>query len=88
MNRIDSLHVVARHFKGLDIPYAFLGASILPLLVDNAVVWEIRPTIDIDVGVEVFTLVKLYALEERLPARGFHHDTREGAPNVDSLWKA
>ena len=80
MNTIDSLHVVARHFNGLDIPYAFLGASILPLLVDNPAVQEIRPTIDIDLSVQVVTLPALYKLEERLRALGFRHDTREGAP--------
>ena len=77
---MDSLHVVARHFNGLDIPYAFLGASVLPLLVDNAGVLEIRPTIDIDLSVEVVTLFELYELETRLRERGFRHDTREGAP--------
>ena len=80
MNTMDSLHVVARHFNGLDIPYAFLGASVLPLLVDNAGVLEIRPTIDIDLSVEVVTLFELYELETRLRERGFRHDTREGAP--------
>ena len=77
---MDSLHVVARHFNGLDIPYAFLGASVLPLLVDNAGVLEIRPTIDIELSVEVVTLFELYELETRLRERGFRHDTREGAP--------
>lgn len=72
--------MVARHFNGLDIPYAFLGASVLPLLVDNAGVLEIRPTIDIDLSVEVLTLFELYELETRLRERGFRHDTREGAP--------
>jgi hypothetical protein len=80
MNTMDSLHVVARHFNGLDIPYAFLGASVLPLLVDNAGVLEIRPTIDIELSVEVVTLFELYELETRLRERGFRHDTREGAP--------
>ncbi len=80
MNTLDSLHLVARHFNGLNIPYTFLGASVLPLLVDNAAALEIRPTIDIDLSVEVVTLVELYAMEERLRARGFRHDTREGAP--------
>jgi predicted nucleotidyltransferase len=80
MNTIDSLHVVARYFNGLDIPYAFLGASVLPLLVDNPAVQEIRPTIDIDLSVQVVTLSALYELEERLRALGFRHDTREGAP--------
>jgi len=38
MNTIDALQVVARYFNGLDIPYTFLGASVLPLLVDNTAV--------------------------------------------------
>jgi hypothetical protein len=59
MNTLDSLHLVARHFNGLNIPYTFLGASVLPLLVDNAAALEIRPTIDIDLSVEVVTLVEL-----------------------------
>lgn len=48
--------------------------------------WLITPfkksvtTIDIDVSVEVITLAQLYAFEEQLRARGFRHDTREGAP--------
>jgi len=80
MNTIDSLQVVAQYFNGLDIPYTFLGASVLPLLVDNPAVQEIRPTIDIDLSVQVVTLPALYELEERLRALGFRHDTREGAP--------
>lgn len=80
MNTLNSLHLVARHFNDLNLPYAFLGASVLPLLVDNPAVQQIRPTIDIDLSVEIGTLVELYALEERLRARGFRNDTREGAP--------
>jgi hypothetical protein len=76
MNTIDSLQVVARYFNELDIPYTFLGASVLPLLVDNPAVQEIRPTIDIDLSVQVVTLPALYELEERLRALGFRHDTR------------
>ena len=80
MNTIDSLHMVARYFNGLDIPYTFLGASVLPLLVDNPAVQEIRPTMDIDLSVQVVTLTALYELEERLRGLGFRHDTTEGAP--------
>ena len=80
MNSLDSLQMVARHFNGLNIPYALLGASVLPLLVDNAAVQEIRPTIDIDLSVEIVSLGELYALEEQLRSRGFRHDTRQGAP--------
>lgn len=80
MNTIESLRVVARYFNGLDIPYTFLGASVLPLLVDDPSVLEIRPTLDIDLSVQVVTLPEFYELEERLRGLGFRHDTREGAP--------
>lgn len=80
MNTIESLRVVARYFNGLDIPYTILGASVLPLLVDDPSVLEIRPTLDIDLSVQVVTLPEFYELEERLRGLGFRHDTREGAP--------
>lgn len=80
MNTIEFLRVVGRYFNGLDIPYTFLGASVLPLLVDDPSVLEIRPTLDIDLSVQVVTLPEFYELEERLRGLGFHHDTREGAP--------
>lgn len=80
MNTIESLRVVGRYFNGLDIPYTFLGASVLQLLVDDPSVLEIRPTLDIDLSVQVVTLPEFYELEERLRGLGFHHDTREGAP--------
>jgi hypothetical protein len=80
MTTIESMRVVARHFNDLELPYAFLGAAVLPLLVDNAEVLEIRPTKDIDLSVEIATLGDHYALEERLRGRGFRNDTREGAP--------
>lgn len=80
MTTIESMRVVARHFSELELPYAFLGAAVLPLLVDNAEVLEIRPTKDIDLSVEIATLGDHYALEERLRKRGFLNDIREGAP--------
>jgi hypothetical protein len=80
MNTIESLRLVARYFNGLEIPYTFLGASVLPLLVDDPSVLEIRPTLDVDLSVQVVTRPEFYELEERLRGLGFRHDTREGAP--------
>lgn len=80
MTTLESMRLVAMHFNELGVPYTFLGAATLPLLVDDAEVLEIRPTLDIDLSVEVVTLAEHYALEERLRARGFQHDTRGGAP--------
>jgi predicted nucleotidyltransferase len=80
MTPIESMRVVARHLNALDISYTFLGAAVLPLLVDDPALVEIRPTKDVDVGVEIVTLPEHYVLEERLRTAGFRHDTREGAP--------
>lgn len=80
MTTLESMRLVATHFNELGVPYTFLGAATLPLLVDDAEVLEIRPTLDIDLSVEVATLGEHYALEKRLRARGFQHDTRSGAP--------
>lgn len=80
MNSLASIRFVATHFNELEVAYAFLGAASLPLIVDCADAVEIRPTLDVDLSVEVATLGEHYALEERLRARGFQHDTRHGAP--------
>jgi hypothetical protein len=62
------------------MPFAFLGGAVLGLLVDHPELMEIRPTKDVDVIVEIVTLREFYAMEERLGAGGFQHDTSEGAP--------
>lgn len=80
MTTLKSLRIVARHFNGLGIPYTFLGASVLPLLVDSPDLLEIRPTLDVDLTIEIATLAEFYRLEEQLRAIGFRNDTREGAP--------
>lgn len=50
------------------------------LLVDHPELSELRPTKDVDVIVEIVTYIELSALEERLRAADFQHDTSEGAP--------
>ena len=80
MTPLESMRVVAGHFNALGVPYAFLGAAVLPLLVDDPELSEIRPTKDVDLTVKVVTLGELYQLEEKLRAAGFRNDTREGAP--------
>jgi predicted nucleotidyltransferase len=80
MTTLESIRIVAGHFNGLGIPYTFLGASVLPLLVDRPDILEIRSTLDVDLTVEIATLADFYRLEEKLRAIGFQNDTREGAP--------
>ena len=74
------MQIVARRLEPLNVPFAFVGGAVICLLVDHAELSEIRPTKDVDVIVEILTYVELSALEERLRAAGFKHDTSEGAP--------
>ena len=77
---IEAMRIVAGRLQALDIPFAFVGGAVVAVLVDRPDLTEIRPTKDVDVIVEIATLVDYYALEERLRAAGFQHDTTEGAP--------
>ncbi|MEI8342923.1 MAG: hypothetical protein WCH43_15480 [Verrucomicrobiota bacterium] len=74
------MRIVARRLEPLNVPFAFLGGAVVCLLVDHPELTEIRPTKDVDVIVEVVTLSKFNALEERLREIGFKHDMSEGAP--------
>lgn len=74
------MRIVARRLEPLDVPFAFVGGAVVCLLVDHPELTEFRPTKDVDVIVEVMTLHEYYALEARLRAAGFQHDTSEGAP--------
>jgi hypothetical protein len=77
---IEALRTVARHLEPLETKFVFLGGAVIELLVDNPTVSELRPTKDVDVVAEVLTTSAFYALEGKLRAARFHHDTSEGAP--------
>lgn len=64
MTTLESMRIVARHFNSLNLPYAFLGAAVLPLLINDPDLFEIRPTKDVDLAVKVVTLGEFYQLEE------------------------
>lgn len=76
----EALLTVGDHLETLGIRYAFLGASVLPFLVDHPEILDIRPTVDIDLSIEIGSLSAFYRLEEALRQRGFRNDAREGAP--------
>lgn len=77
---LESLKIVARRLEPTRVPFAFLGGSVVSLLVDDPGLIDFRPTDDVDTIVEVISHSDLYALEEKLRSFGFHHDTSEGAP--------
>ncbi|MBQ6330658.1 MAG: nucleotidyl transferase AbiEii/AbiGii toxin family protein [Kiritimatiellae bacterium] len=81
MNEIAA-SIVALNEKLKDAPFdfAFLGGSVLSLLVNDPTVDAIRVTKDIDIVANVRTRTEFHREERELESRGFRHDTREDAP--------
>lgn len=52
---IAALRAVADRLNGLNISYAFLGGSIVGLLLDHPELSSVRPTDDVDVVIEVIS---------------------------------
>ena len=77
---IKALAHVARRLRPLDNKFAFIGGAIIPLLLDEPLVTAIRPTKDIDIIIEIVSLLDYFSFEERARALGFKHDMSEGAP--------
>jgi hypothetical protein len=77
---IESMRLVAQELESIGLSFAFVGGCAVWLLVDRPDLTDFRPTEDVDVIIEVVTLVQLYELEDKLRAAGFQHDTSEGAP--------
>lgn len=75
-----ALRAVADRLEKLGLDYAFVGGSIVGLLLDNPDLSEVRPTDDVDVILEVVTSERYSDVEERLRQLGFAHDMGEGAP--------
>ncbi|MBW2690946.1 MAG: hypothetical protein JRC99_13635 [Deltaproteobacteria bacterium] len=63
----------------------FLGGAIVPLLLDNPGLADIRQTMDIDLAVDVVTRLDYSKIEEELIALRFAPDTSEDAPKC--RWK-
>ena len=73
-----SIVALNEKLTGISFDFAFLGGSVLSLLVNDPTVDAIRVTKDVDVGVR--TRSEFHKEERELEALGFKHDTSEGAP--------
>ena len=58
----------------------FLGGAATALLITDSAASDVRPTMDVDVIVEVTTTAEYHRLAEQLRERGFREDTSEDAP--------
>ncbi len=77
---LGTLRAVADRLDDLGLHYAFVGGSIVNLLLDNPGILPARPTDDVDVILEVVVSERYSDLEARLRRLGFDHDIRPRAP--------
>ena len=75
---IAAMKAIAERLGGLGLDYAFLGGSVVGLLLDHPELSPVRATADVDVVLEVVSQRRYAGIEERLRALKFDHDTRHG----------
>lgn len=66
--------------KGVPFDFAFLGGSVLSLLVTDCAADAIRVTKDVDVMMNIRTRNEYHRADRLLESLGFKHDTCEDAP--------
>jgi predicted nucleotidyltransferase len=79
---LEEMRDVAKKLQPLDTPFAFVGGTVMCLLVDHPELTQFRRTKEVDVVVGVVTYAAFAALEEKLRGAGFLHDISVGAPIV------
>lgn len=76
----DAILKLDGKLKGVPFDFAFLGGSVLSLLVTDPVADTIRVTKDVDVMMNIRTRNEYHEADRILEKLGFKHDTREDAP--------
>lgn len=77
---LAAMKAVAERLEGLGVDYAFLGGSVVGLLLDHPDLSPMRATDDVDVIIEVVSRARYADVEAKLRALKFDHDMRPGAP--------
>ena len=77
---LTAMRAVADRLDSLGLEYAFVGGSIVNLLLDHPALSPARPTDDVDVIIETVTAQRYSDVEAKLRSLGFDHDMREKAP--------
>ncbi|NEO27084.1 MAG: hypothetical protein F6K03_09360, partial [Kamptonema sp. SIO4C4] len=78
--QIDNLERVAEVLAAIPERFIFTGGATIALYVDEILQDELRPTLDVDCVVEIFSRAKYYALEDQLRAVGLEDCTEQDAP--------
>ena len=83
---IQILEIAVARLRTLAEMMAFVGGCATGMLVTDPAASPVRPTLDVDVIVEVATLARYHRLADQLHQLGFIEDTSEDAPIC--RWKA
>ena len=75
---VERIKAVARHLEDLLQKMVFAGGAVTGLLITDPAFPDVRPTIDIDVIVEVINLTDYYKLQQRLREKGFRESMEDG----------
>lgn len=73
--------------QGVNKRFAFLGGSVLSLLITDKTVDSVRVTKDVDVMMDIKSRKEYHGVDEMLERMGFRHDTREDAPICRWVWE-
>ena len=76
----DMIIRVARSLGTLRDKVAFVGGSVVGLLITDEASPDVRPTLDVDVIIEVASIDEYYRFIDKLRSHGFTEDTSEEAP--------
>lgn len=74
------LELAAQQLDEIVDEIAFVGGATVALLMTDAAAPDVRPTIDVDVIVEIGKQGDYYKLADRLRKKGFNEDVSDGAP--------
>lgn len=77
---VGGMRAVAERLDTVGLPYAFVGGSVVNLLLDYPGLTPARPTDDVDVIIDMISGPRYSEVEAKLRAVGFSHDMRQGAP--------
>jgi len=85
--QVEQLKEIQKALSSLGLKIAFVGGSIIPLLVDQPESLDFRETLDFDLIVEVLAESDYAKLEQILRKKGFQNDDRPGAPICRWIYK-
>jgi predicted nucleotidyltransferase len=77
---LGAMRAVAERLDRVGLAYAFVGGSVVNLLLDHPELSPARPTDDVDVIIDLISGARYSEVEAKLRGVGFSHDMTQGAP--------